>query len=428
MGLLVVGSLLQGFSSQWQDNIRPHLLQYLEFISSDIGTPPDLVAAKRLSQDLNINIYIYGNGINFSSTEKTLDRKNLEFYSERRRWREKNKNSSLQGLNDDNGILQGRISFGEYYDRTILLHEIDDYQIYYELSHQGRRDREFNVIQKSLLILLILLLLGYLLLRRLLRPISDISEGVNTMRTGDLNYRIPVRKDNDLSLLSSSINSMVQEIDEMLDAKRQLLLAVSHELRSPITRAKVALGLMQESSSKGALEQDLDEMEKLISEILEAERVNGPHASLNLEELSSTEILNSVIGEYSPDSLKANINNDLPRVKWDETRIRLLLRNIINNALHYSDNDSPKPEISAESKNGKIEIKVKDYGQGISQQDLTKITEPFYRADPSRTRSTGGFGLGLYLCSQIVKAHKGELLFDSAVDEGTCVTIRLPLV
>ena len=120
------------------------------------------------------------------------------------------------------------------------------------------------------------------------------------MGSGQLDYQVPVRQDNDLGELSSSINKMAADITQMLDAKRQLLLAVSHELRSPLTRAKIASQMLPDSTNKARLEERLMEIETLITDILETERINTPHAILNRVPVELEQLIASVIDELRP--------------------------------------------------------------------------------------------------------------------------------
>ncbi|MGH1485773.1 MAG: HAMP domain-containing sensor histidine kinase [Cellvibrionaceae bacterium] len=394
-------------------------------MNTDIGSPPDINKADELSKELSINIYIYGQDINYSSTGIPLDLDEVDLYrdhhkdhhyNKKRKPFNKTRKSEMWGNNN--------ISFGEHDDRSILLSEVGGYKIYYELP---RRDsRKLEIIRNTILLLLLIIIVSYLILRHMLKPIQDIKKGVINMSKGDLAYRVPLRKQNDLGELASNINTMAQDIEQMLDAKRQLLLALSHELRSPLTRAKIATEMLDTSNNRDRIIEDLQEMESLITEILDAEKINSPHTALNKTTLEIKSLTQSILDELSADSITINAPEKLPLINADETRIRLLLRNLINNALAYSAKTDKAPLITINKKGRLIAIQVIDYGQGIPSTEINKVTEPFYRLDPSRTRSTGGFGLGLYLCKLITEAHKGTLSIDSELGNGTTITITLP--
>jgi len=409
----IIITILHGFTSQWRGNVRPHLLQYLDYVNNDIGSPPDLLRARELAEELPINIYITGPNTDFSSTGSPLNIQNLDFFTpHRNRYRRKGEQT--------NPDLSSKIRFGEHDDRTILVNEVGDYQIAYELIHHSQRSARDNFIGRAMLLVLVLLGLCYFLIRRMLRPVQDIKTGVHRMGQGELSYRVPVRNKNDLGVLASSINAMAADIEHMLDAKQQLLLGVSHELRSPITRAKIATQLLDDSTNKQRLMEDLAEMETLITEILETERMQSGHTVLHRELVDPGKLAAAVLEELS-----LTVADNLPHYRLDEARLRLLLRNLYSNAQRHGGSADIPPSVSVAGDSASVTITVRDYGPGIPPEYIGRITEPFYRVDASRTRSTGGFGLGLYLCKKIADAHNGSLRVESMSGHGTSVIVTL---
>lgn len=404
-----------GFSGQWRNNIRPHLTQYLDYVNEDIGNPPDIARAKELSETLPIDIYITGPDINFSSTGSPLDISNLTFDK-----LDKSKSRSRKNRNQ-----LGEIQIGSHRDKTVLRNEIGDYRIYYELPHRGNRQHRDNIIRNIVLGIAALLAICFLIFRHMLKPVQDIKTGVRRMGDGELSYRVPVRKDNDLGELTHSINTMADDIEKMLDAKRQLLLGVSHELRSPLTRANIALNLMDDSPHRVQLQADLNEMEKLIGEIMEAERINTRHAVIHRESIELVAIARAIVEELAANEIELVTMEKTLNVNLDEARVKILLRNLLSNAVKYGLDGAEKPQLILEPVKGGVVITVRDFGPGIDAEHLERITEPFYRIDPSRTRSTGGFGIGLYLCKLICEAHQGELAIESVEGTGTTVIARL---
>ena len=414
---LIFFSLAGGFASQWRSNIRPHLLNYLSYINEDIGYPPSLERAQALADRLPINIYIYGGDIQYSSSGKPLDFSELAFH--RHEYHGKKPDRSIKKLDK-------HLTFGEYDDRTILKNSVGEYQIYYELIYKERRKQRDGIIHKSLLVLLLILAFSYFILRRILRPVQDIKQGVNQMRQGNLAYKIPTKGKSDLTDLAQSINTMSSEIDDMLEAKRQLLLALSHELRSPLTRAKLAIQMMDESSYQKQLAEDIEEMETLIADILEAERMNGTHSALNRSDCDIAQLAFSVSQDFPEGACTIDIPDNLRVVHCDETRIKLLLKNLLSNAIKYGGDGEPKPALMVYQDQQNTSFVVEDHGPGIPAADIKKITEPFYRLDPSRNRNTGGLGLGLYLCKVITLAHGGDLNIESEESKFTRVSVSLP--
>lgn len=417
IAVLLVGSLFNAVRSQWRYTIAPHLEQYLDYVNEDLGYPPNQQRAQELSQKLRINIYINGPQTQFSTNGRQLDTSDIEFRDRPERYR-KNKKPA-------NGLAN--VQIGEHDDRTVLKNQSGEYSVYYELSHRHDRKRHRNGIWFPILLLSAILMACYLLLRRMLRPVQDIKQAVQAMGAGQLDTRVPVRSGNDLGVLAGSINTMASDIQKLLDAKRQLLLGASHELRTPVTRAKIAAQMLDQSTNQARIVEDLDEMESLIADIMESERVTGGHAALNLTQVNVRELTDSVLTElHCQDSVTTQFDTALPDIQADATRLRLLFRNLISNALKHGESDQP-PLIAVAVKDNNMQMSVTDYGDGIEPEHLARLTEPFYRADPSRARATGGFGLGLHISELIVQAHGGTMQFDSTVGEGTTVTVVLPI-
>jgi signal transduction histidine kinase len=284
--------------------------------------------------------------------------------------------------------------------------------------------------QPAIALISILVLVGcYFAVRWLVRPIKWIQKGTARIGQGDLDYRIRATRRDDLGDLANDINHMADDVKDMLEAKQQLLLAISHELRSPLTRAKVALEFLEDGQVKHDLLGDVREMEKLIADLLESERMNAGHTTLRRSTVELGAMLQALIQSDFEDRFD-RINLHLPSEtvvrEVDEIRVRLVAKNLIENALRYTPPDGPPVEVELSTKPGMVILRVRDYGPGIPKEHLPRVTEPFYRADPARSRSTGGLGLGLYLAKRIAEAHRGSLVIESELGHGTLCTVTIP--
>ena len=125
--------------------------------------------------------------------------------------------------------------------------------------------------------------------------------------------------------------------------------------------------------------------------------------------------------------INVQVQQGLPEAQLDATRVRLLSRNLLDNALRYNPTDADPIEVNVNRQHDRLMLSVRDHGPGIPAEHLDYVTEPFYRADPARSRATGGGGLGLYLCRRVVEVHGGELTIDSAPERGTTIRVALPL-
>ena len=407
--LLVGGGIRHAFQEHFRSNIRPHITQYLEYVRTDIGSPPDRGRARQLADKLNIEIQIFDTAGRWSSTGRITD---LEDIAVEQRFR---------------------------IDGTEYLHVEDDAHQHYLMARDDDATLLFNVPRLRdersgfrgwipLLILLALLLVLYHATRRLFKPLDAIRAGVQKFGAGNMEHRIDIRRKDELGELAASINTMAGDIQQMLDAKRQLLLAISHELRSPLTRARVAAEMLEADHRKDQIVQDINEMENLIEELIETERLSSPHRTLNRTRTNIAELVEEAVQTwFGSDGIALHRPENPVMLDVDAARIRLLLKNLLQNALRHTPAGAPAPEIDLAMDGKRAIITVTDHGRGIDARHLKHLTEPFYRVDPSRRRETGGYGLGLYLCRMIVEAHDGRLDIDSAVGKGTRVSISLPV-
>lgn len=377
----------------------------VESIIEDIGTPPNLSNAMRLADELEWSINIRNPIMRWSSDADNRLDVDSSVYN-----RSLTTNAEVRTINDENII---RVQRGDYdfflYQRYINASGINFFAIYLGLALAA-----------------FVLFLNYFMVNKLLDPVRLLRHGAERIRKGDLSFRVKSNRQDELGELTESINHMADSLQSMLEAKRQLLMAISHELRTPLTKAKLRLEFMPESEEREHLREDIDEIDLLISDLIEAERLNGDHSVLVEEPVNFSEFAGSVAHQF--DTYEGGIEFFAPDQDQeffiDKLRIRLLFTNLLNNSIRHGEGNPIQVKISYRDDLACIE--VIDQGEGISAEHLSQISEPFYRADSSRQRNTGGFGLGLYLCRLIAEAHGGSLLIESEVGEGTHITVEIP--
>lgn len=245
---------------------------------------------------------------------------------------------------------------------------------------------------------------------------------------GNLKHRVPVKRSDELRDLAQAFNDMTDRIRAMLHTKEQLLLDVSHELRSPLTRVKVALEFMPEGQARNSISADVSEMEKMINDILETARRHHRHGDLKLQPTNLVNLLEEILPEYEkqPPGVQLDEFADPLEINIDSKQIKTVLRNILSNGIKFSDADSDPVRISVKLQPAYTVVQIIDNGIGIPQEELSFIFEPFYRVDKSRSQDTGGYGLGLSLCKTIMDAHNGKIEMASKPDEGTTVSLFFP--
>ena len=414
MGAVFLGGMQRAFSAGWREAARPLLIDYTDRLVGEIGSPPDVARAHALVARLPISIRIDGPTVRWDSHP---DKDRRGWWSDRR---------DRQGVGDD-----GDRGDGDPRDAWFRRSTADGHVVTFGLGTSPWQDKPHGVGWITLALLLALILAAYGYVRKLLRPLDDIRVGAERFGRGAFDEPIPLRRHDELGDLAQRINTMAHDIRGMLDAKRALLLALSHELRSPLTRARLNAELLP-ATDEGAVERDallrdLNEMRDLITDLLESERLAGPHTALHREPVDLAALVRDVAGEMPGAAMvRLDLAERLPMLALDRTRMRLLVRNLLDNAQRYGGDATASPMLSLRpAADGGLELEVRDHGPGVDEAQLAHLTEPFFRADTARQRATGGVGLGMYLCRLVVEAHGGTLQVRQA-RPGLAVDVRLP--
>jgi signal transduction histidine kinase len=221
---------------------------------------------------------------------------------------------------------------------------------------------------------------------------------------------------------------MSESLREMLTAREQLLLDVSHELRSPLTRMKVALEFIPEDSSRESLQSDVQEMEQMVTEILETARLKSEYAKLDRQATDLGPLIQQACLKFEGKAPGIRFENYAEKciAQVDVEQIQTVLKNILANALKYSAAENEPIKVCLSRDDSGIQLEIQDYGQGIPDEEMDLIFEPFYRVDKSRNKKTGGYGLGLSLCKTIIEAHGGTISVKSSMGQGAIFLLLLP--
>jgi signal transduction histidine kinase len=405
LAIVLATSFTQRLKPHVQNEILPNVDRYIEYLIDDIGEPPDLSVARQLADELPFEIRIEGQGINWTSSPKLGAVASYDFEPAPRPY--------------DN------VYFSHHRSGQFLLIQRQGYRYMFAVDNSFRQGSERRHWILFLALGSILFLL-YFAIRRMFRPIAVISAQVKKIGAGDLAQTAEVQGKGELALLAAGINRMAAQIKTMLESKSGLLLAISHELRSPITRMRVNLELLDEGEIQQKLIDDIREMEALVAAILESEKLNSSHAPLSLSSCELLSLIDEVI-QLHPCRNRIKTSMSPVELDVDQLRLKLLIKNLLDNACHYSIDERTLVEVSLRHDQNTVSIEVQDRGIGIAAEDIPRLTEAFYRPDHARQRDTGGYGLGLYLCKLIVEAHGGKIVIDSEPGKGTRVTVKLPL-
>lgn len=376
---------------------------YTDYIVRDIGIPPDLKRAAAVAGRTGFCISVSGKGLSWSSAESPR---------------------ALSRSHEVHRLADGSIRWGR--GRFLYQKQYGPYRYLFSTRHNlpGEAE-ELHVI---LLIAVLSLILGvcFMLIRKILIPVRRLTDGMREVSGGNLDYEVAVRTDDELGQLSRTFNEMRERIRDMLRSREQLLLDVSHELRSPLTRIKVALEYLEECGTKRDIAEDIQEMETMVTEILETERLDRNGSALVREEIDLCALLREIVEEMQIPPEGIHVTPGDAVIRGDRRLVGMLFRNILENARKYSESGSEAVSVAVRSDAGSAVIEVRDHGVGIPKEEIPFVFEPFHRADHSRSRKTGGYGLGLSLCRKIAEAHGGVIEIESTPGEGTLVRVVLP--
>lgn len=408
--LLVITFSIRQIDENWRrERLNPLPVFYLDnvrLLVDAIGIPPDLQRAEELARDLSLTIIIRSPHINWQSDDESdLDISSTVF---------------VRTLSDDSQMLAAG-------NEQVIRVARGGYEYFLNRKAPSLSDYDYIVVYIGLGFALFILFSNYWLVRRLMEPVSKLRQGAEKICEGDLSYRVEVTRNDELGELTESINHMADSLQSMLEAKRQLLLAISHELRTPVTRAKLQLEFMEDSELRENLSDDINEIDLLISDLIEAERLSTQHSALILDDVDFADYIRMLSEQFQhyEGGLVLVLPDEDRSMRIDKLRIRLLVANIVNNAIRHGRSRPVTIEVRFEGQEAVLNIA--DQGEGIAAEHLRHVKEPFYRVDSARQRNTGGFGLGLYLCNLIVDAHGGKMLIDSQPEHGTRVSIYLPI-
>ncbi|MFM1886838.1 MAG: hypothetical protein RL026_1995 [Pseudomonadota bacterium] len=400
--------------------VSGHLILHVDYVRRDIGSPPRIENAEAITRKVPVDIRIAGPEINWASDARVPAINSLDFGDSS--WF----NASPGSLADE---LPG-VQFATYERHNYLKFREGQHDIVVVTPKIGTVPAGPPVLPMLVAIALATVLAGYLAVRQLFRPIAAIRRGTARFGVGEFSHPIPVARSDELGALAADINTMARQVQGMLDAKRQLLLGISHELRSPLSRLKLELEFMQDDDLRRSVGAEVDEMSRIITTLLEAERLNRRHEALALQPVSPRILVEDVLAEYfARDEHRIQLDC-LPvpdAALLDPARITLMLKNLVANALRYSTPEEGPVQVQLRSEGANLVFSVRDQGPGIPAAQAAHIGEPFYRGDASRTRGTGGTGLGLYLATLVATAHGGTLVLRPHSGRGAWFEACIPL-
>ena len=405
---LVVGGFFWHYRNLAGGPFHKNVVQYLNYLIADMGNPPSPERAREIARQSLLEIRYESPALSWSTSDDLPGALSGRF----RAWRQ-----------------EPNVRLGKYHNRYVIEVDRKPGRFIFGLSQKLQIDSERDRLLVIMFVLLTAILAAaFFALRHILRPVKLLNTGVEQVGRGNLKHRVPLKNADEFRDLAAAFNDMTARIEDMLQTKDQLLLDISHELRTPITRMKVALEFLPESRARKSLQADIVEMEKMVGGILETARLRHKYAELKKQPADLVALLKQTAAafEKQPPGI---VTVDLPQeviLQVDPHQIKTVFENLLSNAFKYCEPESDPVKISLERRATDVIVRVEDHGIGIPQEELAHIFEPFYRVDKSRSKDTGGYGLGLSLCKTIMEAHEGKIEVQSRLKEGTTVCLFFP--
>jgi len=291
--------------------------------------------------------------------------------------------------------------------------------------------------------LLILVLGAVVTARWIVRPIDRLARAARALGRGDLAARSRLERTDEIGELGDRFDEMADRIENLVKSEKELFANVAHELRTPLARIGVALDLAGEGDAEAAraslaeIAVDVTELETIVDDILTAMRFEigsgtGAVARLPLRKAHVTpaSIVATAVerqrARHPGRTLDVSVAADLPMLEVDPMLVRRVLDNLLENAHKYTPDPGRPTAISARLDGSRVVFEVADRGLGIGAEDLPHVFTAFFRGERSRSRETGGVGLGLTLAKRIVEAHDGTIEATSTAGAGTTIRVALP--
>ncbi|WP_042195760.1 HAMP domain-containing sensor histidine kinase [Paenibacillus camerounensis] len=289
----------------------------------------------------------------------------------------------------------------------------------------------------------VLALLLYLLIRRLTKPLKQLSETTRTIAGGDYSNRVELRSRDEFGELAVHFNRMaaaveqrMTELSDMAEEKQRMVDNLAHELRTPLTSMQgfaefltsANIGREEQIKAGRYIWSETVRLKNLAFKLLDLSVLR--HQPMVLSEVGVTGLFEAVKQteehQLKESGIPLEIVSSIPAVRGDADLLAAFLVNLIENAIHASKPGSPV-HLLAYEQNGEAVLEVRDSGRGMTAEQSKRAFEPFYRADPARSRLYGNAGLGLSLCRQIAEAHQARVELESVPGQGTGIRLILQL-
>ncbi len=270
-------------------------------------------------------------------------------------------------------------------------------------------------------VLLCLFMIGYVISRQLIAPLRQLSQGARRFSADIHTVALPVTGPEEVRQAAQSFNKMQERIQRFVEERMQLVAAISHDLRTPLTRLRLRVELISDEQQKNKALNDIDDMSAMIQSTLSFIREDSAKESAVKTDVAT--LIRSICDDTSDIFGPARYTGpDYCVLVCRPIAIKRAITNLIENAVKYGS----RAEVELIEQNNEIKITILDQGPGIPEAELKNVFIPFYRVEKSRNRGTGGVGLGLSVARTLIQAHCGSIKLKNKFKNGLFIEISLP--
>ncbi len=306
-----------------------------------------------------------------------------------------------------------------------------------DLLFVEQQSRAFMFV--AFVMVIICVLAGLPIAAHLVKPIKHLTKGTQQLISGRFQTVIPVTSKDELGQLSQNFNSLANTLRENEKARQQWIADISHELRTPLAILKGEIEAIQDGIRQStpeaiaSLHSEVEHLNHLINDLYELSMSDIGALNYQKSKINPIDVLQATLDSFQTEfdniGLQLSFNSDLNNgllVLADGARLKQLFSNLLKNTLRYTDRPG-KLEVLASSSHNEITLQFKDSSPGVSEEEAARLFDRLYRVESSRNRATGGAGLGLSICQNIVAAHDGKIDAKASPYGGVWVSIHLPI-
>ena len=266
---------------------------------------------------------------------------------------------------------------------------------------------------------LLLIIIALIFLKNQTKPLVKLAKAAERFGKGDYVNDFRASGSQEIRKAAFEFDRMAKRINRHLNQRAEMLSGISHDLRTPLTRLKLQLAMLDQKNISEKMSKDIDEMEKMLNDYLQFAKTQ---AQENTTEINLSNLMKSLVVDFNNDQISLIENKEVIKLKGRPTALRRSFENIIQNGLIYGN------RVTIEIKKGikRVLVLIEDDGPGIPEDQYKNVFKPFFRLDKSRSLNKSGVGLGLAIVEDIINSHGGNIQLNRSKSDGLQVKISLP--